>query len=181
MSSLIIRAAATASLTAVLCTAPAQAHIVLDKKEAPAGSYYKAVFRVPHGCEGSPTTAIRITLPDGILSAKPQPKPGWTLAIEKTALPEPVKGPHGTSITEVVSAISWSGGSLDNAYFDEFAIQLRLPDEEGGTTLYFPVLQTCQTGERNWKEVPEPGHGHGQGHDHHMPDPAPALRLTPKS
>lgn len=174
--------AASASLTAGLCLAAfqAEAHIVLDRKEAPAGSYYKAVFRVPHGCEGHPTTSIRITLPDGILSAKPQPKPGWTLAVEKAALPEPVKGPHGNSITEVVKTISWSGGSLEDAYFDEFSIQLRLPDEGAGTTVYFPVLQTCKTGERNWIQKPQPEPGHGGGHGHHMHDPAPALRLTPK-
>jgi periplasmic copper chaperone A len=135
--------AATASLAAGLCLnmLQAEAHIGLDRKEAAAGSYYKATFRVPHGCEGSPTIAIRVTLPAGILSAKPQPKPGWTLAVEKATLPEPVKGPHGKSITEVVKSISWSGGSLEDAFFDEFSIQLRLPDEGAGTTLFFPVLQ----------------------------------------
>lgn len=168
--------AAASSLVACLClnAMQAEAHVVLAKKEAPAGSYYKAVFRVPHGCGGSPTTAIRISLPDGILSAKPQPKPGWTLSIEKTALPKPVKGPHGTLVTHVVKTISWSGGALDNAHFDEFAIQLRLPDADAGTTLYFPVLQSCERGERHWNQKPRPGH------KHHLHDPAPALRLTPK-
>ncbi|ESZ34411.1 hypothetical protein X732_26040 [Mesorhizobium sp. L2C066B000] len=36
----------------VLGTSAALAHITLETKEAAVGSTYKAVLRVPHGCEG---------------------------------------------------------------------------------------------------------------------------------
>ena len=34
---------------------------------------------MPHGCSGSPTTAIRVRVPAGIIGVKPMPKPGWQL------------------------------------------------------------------------------------------------------
>lgn len=145
----IRRAAFAAALTTVFA-APASAHVVLDTAEAPAGSYYKAVFRVPHGCDGSPTTAITVTIPNAILTAKPQPKPGWTLSVDRQALAAPVAGPHGSTITERVATIAWRGGDLPDAWFDEFAIQLRLPNAPAGTKLHFPVEQTCAGGSRSW-------------------------------
>src|SRR5438445_701177 len=57
--------------------AAASAHVTLEKSQAPIGAPYKAVLRVPHGCEGSATTALRIRVPDGMIAVKPMPKPGW--------------------------------------------------------------------------------------------------------
>ena len=37
---------------AALAASPAIAHVTLEKRQAPVGSYYKAVFAVPHGCAG---------------------------------------------------------------------------------------------------------------------------------
>ena len=58
---------------------PAGAHITLETREAPVGAGYKAVLRVPHGCEGTATTSVRVRIPDGVIGVKPMPKPGWTL------------------------------------------------------------------------------------------------------
>ena len=75
-------------IPAALLTASlgAAAHVVLEKPSAPAGSSYRAVLRVGHGCEGSPTTALRVLLPDGLRGAKPMPKPGWILATRRAPL-----------------------------------------------------------------------------------------------
>ena len=67
---------AVGAIAAVSC---AWAHITLENREAPVGASYKAVLQVPHGCDGSATTAIRIRLPEGIITVKPMPKPGWKL------------------------------------------------------------------------------------------------------
>ena len=58
---------------------PAVAHITLETSEAQAGSAYKAVLRVGHGCEGQATTGLQVQIPDGVITVKPMPKPGWTL------------------------------------------------------------------------------------------------------
>jgi uncharacterized protein YcnI len=159
----------------LLSSTPSFAHITLDVREAPADSYYKAVFNVPHGCEGSATTRIRIRIPDGITSVKPQPKPGWEVATVKTKLATPIKGSHGKVLTETVSEVAWSGGKLLDEHFDQFMMQVRLPNAAPGTVLYFPIVQECEKGVTRWIEVPQPGAKPGR-----LKEPAPALRLTPK-
>ncbi|HCX67738.1 MAG TPA: hypothetical protein DHK64_09450, partial [Rhodobiaceae bacterium] len=52
--------ATLAAAVALATAAPAAAHVVLDEPMASAGAYYKAVFRVPHGCDGSPTTSVSV-------------------------------------------------------------------------------------------------------------------------
>lgn len=54
----------------LLVSSTASAHITLEHPSAPAGSYYKAIFRVPHGCEGLATTGITIEFPDAFHHAK---------------------------------------------------------------------------------------------------------------
>ena len=44
------------SLLAALVSGPAFAHVTLETSQAIAGSTYKAVVRVPHGCDGAATT-----------------------------------------------------------------------------------------------------------------------------
>ena len=64
----------------VAFTTPTAAHVTLEMQEAKIGEPYKAVLRVPHGCEGTATTALRVRIPAGLIAVKPMPKPGWTLA-----------------------------------------------------------------------------------------------------
>lgn len=50
------------------------AHATLATTEAPPDSTCKAVIRVGHGCEGKPTQAVRVRIPEGVIVAKPMPK-----------------------------------------------------------------------------------------------------------
>ncbi len=168
-----VSAAGCAVLISAFMGAQASAHIVLDKREAAAGSYYKALFRVGHGCGTSPTVRVTVQIPSGILSVRPQPKAGWTIDIRRKTLPEPVVGPHGKTVTEVVSEIVWHGGSLPNEHFDEFALQMKLPDAADDGVLIFPVIQDCAQGTRAWVEVPKPGQSRRD-----LTSPAPTLTLT---
>ena len=58
----------------------ASAHITLQEQQAPVGGSYRAVFRVPHGCSGSATVAVKVRIPDGFIDVKPMPKAGWKQA-----------------------------------------------------------------------------------------------------
>lgn len=139
----------------------AQAHVTADPGEATLGSYQAVRFRVGHGCnDRAATTALRIEIPDAVPSARPQPKAGWTLAIERAA-DDPSK----------VTAITWRG-VLPPDQFDEFAVMLHLPATAG--TLYFPAVQTCGDQETQWTEFPDAGET-----AHMLSRPAPALRLIP--
>jgi periplasmic copper chaperone A len=78
-----IRRAALAAALLPLAGGAAFAHVTLETEKAPPNAAYKAVLRVGHGCEGKPTTAIRVKIPEGVIAAKPMPKPGWRLATTK--------------------------------------------------------------------------------------------------
>jgi uncharacterized protein YcnI len=150
----------------------AGAHVTLEVSEAPVSSTYKAVLRVGHGCEGSPTVAIRVRIPDGVIAVKPMPKPGWELTTEVEPYPEPVKYYEDT-LTEGVREIAWTGGKLPDEWYDEFVFRARLPDQGEGTTLYFPLVQECEQGIHRWIEIP----AEGRTADDYE-EPAPGVTLT---
>jgi uncharacterized protein YcnI len=160
---------------AALAASPAIAHVTLEKRQAPVGSYYKAVFAVPHGCSGSATVKLRVQIPEGVIGIKPMPKPGWTL--------ETVKGKyateyelHGSKLSEGVKEVVWSGGKLPEHHYDEFVVSTFLTGGlKPNSTLYFPVVQECEQGVSRWIDIPSEG-----GHAHDSKTPAPGLKLTTK-
>jgi uncharacterized protein YcnI len=149
----------TALFSLMLAVAgPVAAHVVLDQPTAPAGSTYKAALRVSHGCEGAPTTGVVVQIPAGFQGAKPQPKAGWTLAVRREKLAKPYQS-HGKTVTEDVVEIRWTAASreaaLPDGQFDEFVLIGRLPDAAG--SLWFKVLQPCESGQNDWSQVPATG------------------------
>src|ERR1700675_1941461 len=99
----------------------ALAHITLENQQAPVGASYKAVLRVPHGCDGSATVAIRVRIPEGYIDVKPMPKPGWKLTTVSGKYPKPVSL-RATQVSEGVTEVDWTGGNLPAAYYDEFVL-----------------------------------------------------------
>jgi uncharacterized protein YcnI len=146
--------------------------VTLEQNQAPVGSSYKAVLRVPHGCDGSATIAIRARVPEGVLDVKPMPKPGWTITIVKGKYAA-VHTLHNAQVSEGVTEVDWSGGKLPDEYYDEFVFQSYLANDlQAGQTLYFPVVQECEKGVHRWIEIPAAGSNY--------PEPAPGLKLVPK-
>jgi uncharacterized protein YcnI len=171
------KAAFVVTALAALAASPAAAHVTLENRQATVGSYYKAVFAVPHGCAGSATVKIRIQIPEGVIGVKPMPKPGWTV--------ETVKGKytaeyeyHGSKLSEGVKEVVWSGGKLADDNYDEFiAATFLTAGLKPNATLYFPVVQECEQGISRWIDIPGDGQG-ARGHD--SKSPAPGLKLIPK-
>jgi periplasmic copper chaperone A len=143
-----------ALLPIVLSPAIAGAHVTIENPQAVVGSYYRAVFDVPHGCGASATTALQIVIPAGIVMAKPMPKPGWTIEIIKEKLEKPVQN-EGHELTERVKEVVWKGGRLSSDEFDSFTLMVRLTATSG--PLPFPTVQTCEVGETRWVEIPPEG------------------------
>jgi periplasmic copper chaperone A len=163
---------------ALLMTAGAAlAHVTLEQGEAPVGSPYKAVLRVPHGCDGKPTIAIRVQIPEGVIAVKPMPKPGWKLDKIKGKY-EKTYDYYGTPISEGVKEIDWSGGSLADDEYDEFVLRVMLtPDLSVGQMLYFPLVQECTDGAvERWIQIPAAG----QSEDD-LETPAPGIKLLKKT
>jgi len=154
-------------------------HITLETREAVLETSYKAVLRVPHGCQGSPTTGLQVSIPEGVVGVKPQPKAGWAVATRQGDYARSYTQ-HGAEFSAGVKEIVWSGGSLPDAHYDEFVFLAYLSNGlEPGTTLHFPVVQTCENGAEHWTGTG--GHHHHGGHGHGTAQqPAPALKLLPK-
>ncbi len=160
---------AATALFATLVTA-AQAHVVFADTEAAPNSYFATSMRVSHGCGNSPTRSVRVEIPEGVNIARPQPKPGWRLRIERMPLATPIQSEAGHQITERVTAITWTG-NLPADQFEQFGIMMRLPDRVG--RLHFPVVQTCASGEQRWEQIAAEGAAWGS-----VPRPAPVLTLV---
>ncbi len=148
----------TAAFAIAAATLPAFSHVALDVKTAPAGSSYKAVFQISHGCAGSATTGVAVQIPAGFQSARPYPKAGWNLSLTSAKLDKPYES-GGKQVSEDVSVVSWTAASKDaalqDAHFDEFMLRGKLPDAAG--PLWFKVLQTCENGSTDWSEIPASG------------------------
>ena len=163
---------ALAALIGAGASSPGLAHVTLEKTVSPPGAGYKAIFRVGHGCEGSPTVSLKIQIPEGVIAAKPMPKAGWTLEIAKG----PYQQSHdyyGKSLAEGPREITWTGKLSDDNY-DEFVVNGYVAkDVPAGANLYFPVIQACEVGAHRWTEIPAAGQD-----SHSLKGPAPFIRIA---
>lgn len=135
-------------------TTTTQAHVVLETPVAFTGSYFKAVFKVSHGCDGSPTKQVIIDVPWGFRGAKPMVKPNWDIKTQREKLQNPYTS-HGKTIAEDVAKIEWKNGNLPSEFYDEFVIVGQAPMVVG--QYYWKVTQICEAGKLEWIEVPVEG------------------------
>jgi len=157
------------ALPAIAFATVASAHVTLESGEAKAGSYYKAVLKIPHGCESSATIKVRAAIPEGVIGVKPMPKAGWQLETTRGSYAKSYPIAHGAPVSEGVKEIVWTGKLLDENY-DEFVFSAQLASELKPGPLYFPVTQVCEKGEIAWKEIPAAGQD-----SHALKAPAPPL------
>lgn len=141
--------AGLAAATLLSVCVPAFAHVTLEVQEARIGASYKAVLRVPHGCGAEATNVVRVQIPEGFFNVKPMPKAGWDL--ETVIAPYAASyDNHGTTLTEGVVEIIWSGGELPNAWYDEFVFRGSFAGSLEEGKFFFPTVQECANGEEAW-------------------------------
>jgi uncharacterized protein YcnI len=155
-----------------LSAGSAFAHVTLEVREARAGAPYKAVLRVPHGCDGSATLKVRAQIPEGMIAVKPMPKAGWQLETVRGKYDKTYPYYHGQQLSEGVKEIVWSGGKLPDEHYDEFVFAGFLARDLKAGPLYIPVTQECEKGEVRWNEIPAPGQD-----AHALKAPAPAVTV----
>jgi hypothetical protein len=154
-------AALSAPLLTLLVAAPVLGHVTVpDGAAIPSGSSSVIHLRVPHGCDGLATDALEAQLPEGVVSAKPEYVPGWTVDVEM--VPSEPYDEFGTTMTERVGVVRWSGGELPDHAFYDFGIRATFLLEPG-TSVAIPVVQRCADTEVAWIEPsvegqPEPEH-----------------------
>lgn len=166
-------ASAAGFLIAAVAAAPASAHVTITPSDTAAGAYTVLTVSVGHGCEGSPTTALDIQIPEQILSVTPTLLPGWEVEKKMVQLDEPVDDAHGSSVTERVGRVVYTADQpLADGYRAAMELSLQLPDA-AGETLTFPVVQRCEQGETGWTETPAEGQ-----EPEDLERPAPTVTIT---
>jgi uncharacterized protein YcnI len=167
--------ALVAAVLLTLVSSSASSHITLEKAEAAPRTGYKAILRVSHGCDGAPTISLEVTIPEGIIAAKPMPKPGWTIDIARGTYAKAYAFYHGSSLSKGAVSITWKGGSLPDDMYDEFVFSAYVSDAfKPGSSVAFPVVQICPGGRYlRWVEVPKAGED-----AHALKAPAPTVRIV---
>ncbi|MEJ6511630.1 MAG: DUF1775 domain-containing protein [Actinomycetota bacterium] len=117
---LVVSAASFGALVAL--AGPASAHAEANATAEPAGRTGVTVS-LTHGCDGNPTTGLRVSLPAGATAVRGIDSDGWI-----------------SSVT--TSEISWTGGSLPATKTGGFAFSLVLT-QPAGSTVVLPTIQSC--------------------------------------
>ncbi|HVV35082.1 MAG TPA: YcnI family protein [Acidimicrobiales bacterium] len=157
----------------VLGATPALAHVTVDPSSAASGASDVTLrFRVPNEEDNSTTSKVELFLPTDhpIAGVAVEAAPGWTVTTETTKLAKAIHTDDG-DITDVVSKVTWDGGSIGAGQFAEFTIEAgALPDDT--SSLVFKAVQTYANGDVvRWIDVPTSS---GAEPEH----PAPTLKLT---
>lgn len=153
-------AAALAGAFILAVPAAASAHVGVSPDRIPAGQSTLLTFSFSHGCEDSPTTALRVTMPEGIGGAWPTFDTEWSADIEKT---------EGGA----VSAVTFTAARPVPHDLRGMVGLTVITDKHAADQLVFPVEQRCVTGTNEWTQVAKDGED-----PHSLDNPAPVVSLT---
>jgi uncharacterized protein YcnI len=147
-----------------LLPALANAHISVVSGPAFAGVTQKVRFGVGHGCSGADTYSVRIEIPAGVTSVRPESNAFGKASVEKNDAGD-------------VVAVTWQKSDADALEADtdyyELAIRLKTPNE-AFSKLYFPAFQVCRAADGSMSNVDWVAMSEGTG-----AEPAPAVLVLP--
>ena len=158
----LLASAAVIGGTALALAVPmmASAHVGVSPDELVAGDHGVLTFSFSHGCEDSPTTALRVTMPEGLASVAPTLDGDWTIDVER--------GDDG-----LVSAVTYTAlAPVPNGLRGAVSMGVGL-DEDTPESLAFPVVQECVDGSTEWTQLAENGED-----PHSLDSPAPVVTVT---
>ena len=155
----------------LLVPAAAYAHVTVNPSTAAQGDFTELTFRVPNETEDANTVQVEVDIPTDhpIAGVSVKPVPGWEVEAETTKLDTPIESDDGP-VTEAVSKITWSGGTIEPGQYQDFDVSVGpLPDTD---EIEFKALQTYDNGDVvRWIDEPLEN---GEEPEH----PAPTLLLT---
>ncbi len=143
---------------AVAVPAVASAHVGVSPDAISTEGSTLLTFSFTHGCEESPTTALRITMPEGLASVAPTADGDWDGALERS--------------TEdgLVTAVTFTAAApIESGLRGAVSLQVSAA-EDAPESLAFPVEQQCETGVNEWTELAEDGED-----PHELDSPAPVV------
>ncbi|GAB3599887.1 YcnI family copper-binding membrane protein [Microbacterium tumbae] len=149
---------------ALAVPALASAHVGVSPDALEPDAATVLTFSFTHGCEESPTTALRITMPEGLASVSPTADGDWDIAVERSAEDGLVTAVTYTAVSPVESGLRG-------------AVSMQVsPIEDAPDSFAFPVEQQCETGVNEWTEIAEDGQD-----PHELDSPAPVVSLAAAS
>ena len=156
-------AAVVLAAAALVVAAPlaAQAHVTATPDSANAGGYGTLTFAFSHGCDGSPTKSLAITIPEGLDSVTPTIAAGWDIAVERDGENGPVSLVTYTAQQPVADGLRAA-----------LVLGVKYSESAAGETLAFPVDQVCQVGNSTWAEIADAGVD-----PHSLDAPAPTVTV----
>jgi uncharacterized protein YcnI len=98
-------------ISALLCAAPAGAHVSIQPKTAAANGSQEYTIRVPTE-KDVPTTMVRLVFPEGFEALRFRPAPGWKYEVERDA-------------TGRIAAVTWSGSTIGRDEYELFQFMAR--------------------------------------------------------
>ncbi|MFD4959364.1 YcnI family protein [Microbacterium sp. NPDC058389] len=119
----------------------ASAHVHVDPETAAAGATETIGFSFAHGCDGSPTTALAIDIPEGVANATPVVQGGWTITREL--------GTNGVPTRVVYTPDT----PVEDGLKASVAMDVLFAESAADSALAFPVTQTCAVGETAWTQI----------------------------
>ncbi|GGD80853.1 YcnI family copper-binding membrane protein [Microbacterium murale] len=152
--------AALAAGLVLAAPAVAQAHVGVSPDAVQPGASTVLNFSFTHGCEESPTTALRITMPEGLASVSPTVDSNWKIAVERAD-------------NGLVSAVTYTALTPIPTGLQGVASMAVQIGEDAPETLAFPVEQTCESGVNEWVEIAEDG-----ADPHDLDSPAPVVTVA---
>lgn len=113
---------ALAALTAV----PAAAHVLIETVDPHGDGTSTLTFTFDHGCDGEPTDALRLTLPEGVEALAAGQPDGWVSDVSD-------------------DAVVWTGEPVPDGERAAFTLDVRVTGAVG-QAFVFPAVQECPSG-----------------------------------
>lgn len=163
-----VRSIAALGSAALLISSTALAHVSVSGPGF-ADTTQVLTFAVGHGCEGSDTVAIEVSIPDEVTTVR--------ALVGPDGFGQPVLTRDDA---EVITKVTWTKAEAeagDDRYY-QFGLRIRVPNMPF-ETLLFPTKQTCRNADgdeivADWALSPEEA---AEGGDHALE--APALKILP--
>ena len=119
--------------SALFVTNSAYAHVAVKPAEVVTAGFETFTMGVPNERE-TPTTKLKLLIPEGMKFVSPTQKAGWNISVEKS----------GNGEDAVVKSITWTGGTVNSGFRDEFTFSGKVP--ETATELKWKAYQTYESG-----------------------------------
>jgi periplasmic copper chaperone A len=110
----------------VLAAGPAAAHVVVETVEPRGDGTTTLTLTFDHGCDGEPTDALSVTMPDGVEALAAGQPEGWTSRVSD-------------------DAVSWEGDPVPDGERAAFTVDVRVTGEVG-QSFVLPAQQSCPSG-----------------------------------